>query len=78
MEGIDGTQHTDSIDVTNIPISDKFPYGAFIAQDGTDTATDPDDVGTNFKWVRWEEIDAALGDSISGSTYDPRSPKNRR
>lgn len=78
MEGIDGTQHTDSIDVTNIAISDLFPYGAFIAQDGTDTATSPDDVGTNFKWVRWDDIADGLGDIDFTSSYNPRSPVNRR
>ena len=78
MEGIDGTQHTDSIDVTNIAISDEFPYGAFIAQDGTDTSTDPDDVGTNFKWVQWQEIATGLGDTSFTSDYDPRTPTNRR
>lgn len=78
MNGIDGTQHTDSIDVTNIAISDLFPYGAFIAQDGTDTTGDADDVGTNFKWMRWDDIAERLGDVSFSSNYDPRSPLNRR
>lgn len=78
MEGIDGTQHTDSIDVTNIPISDQFPHGAFIAQDGTDTAASPDDVGTNFKWVKWEDIAEGLGDDVFTSDYNPRNPVSRR
>lgn len=78
MEGIDGTQHTDSIDVTNIPLSDTFPYGAFIAQDGSDTTTSADDTGTNFKWVTWEDIATGLGDVTFESSYDPRTPENRR
>jgi 3-phytase len=78
MEGIDGTQHTDSIDVTNIPISEQFPYGVFIVQDGTDTAESPDDVGTNFKWVRWEDIGKGLGDTDFTSSYDPRNLSDRR
>jgi len=78
MEGIDGTQHTDSIDVTNIALSENFLYGAFIAQDGTDTNEDPDDVGTNFKWLRWDDIAAGLGDLDFSSDYDPRNPVNRR
>lgn len=78
MDGIDGTQHTDSLDVTNININPLFPSGAFIVQDGTDTASDPDDVGTNFKWIRWEDIAAGLGDTTVTSAYDPRNPVNRR
>jgi myo-inositol-hexaphosphate 3-phosphohydrolase len=78
MNGIDGTQHTDSLDVTNIGISDLFPNGAFIVQDGTDTETDPDDVGTNFKWIKWEDIAMGLGDISFASAYDPRTPLNRR
>ncbi|WP_321491410.1 phytase [uncultured Desulfobacter sp.] len=78
MEGIDGTQHTDSIDVTNIPLSGTFPYGAFIAQDGSDTTISADDTGTNFKWVKWEDIATGLGDVTFESSYDPRTPENRR
>jgi myo-inositol-hexaphosphate 3-phosphohydrolase len=78
MEGIDGTQHTDSIDVTNMSVGSKFPNGAFIAQDGTDTSDTIGDTGTNFKWVKWEEIGTGLGDIDFSSNYNPRNPVNRR
>ncbi len=78
MEDVDGSQHTDSMDVTNIGLSDVFPNGVFIVQDGTDSETDPDDVGTNFKWVAWEKIAAGLDDVTFTSSYDPRNPTNRR
>ena len=78
MEGIDGTQETDSIDVTNFAISSAFPYGAFIAQDGLDTTSDPDNTQTNFKWIAWESIASKLGDTDFTSNYNPRTPTNRR
>jgi 3-phytase len=77
-EGIDGVQETDSIDVTNISLGTLLPYGAFIVQDGMDTASDPDDIETNFKWLRWEDVASGLGDTDFTSSYDPRAPQNRR
>ena len=78
MNGIDGAQETDSIDVTNISLGTKFAYGALILQDGIDTTSDPDDTGTNFKWIKWEDLAAGLGDESFDSSYDPRNPTNRR
>lgn len=78
MNGVDGAQETDSIDVTNIAIGAKFPNGAFIVQDGLDTTTNPDDIETNFKWVKWEDLASKLGDTNFTSNYDPRNPINRR
>lgn len=75
--GIDGVQETDSIDVTNIPFG-IFDYGAFMVQDGLDTSSDPDDIETNFKWLKWEDIAEGLGDTSFSSSYDPRAPVNRR
>ena len=76
--GIDGVQETDSIDVTNIPLGDGFPNGAFIVQDGMDTTADPDDTETNFKWLKWEDIASGLGDETFTSTYNPRVSTSRR
>lgn len=78
MNGIDGVQETDSIDVTNMPLGSRFPYGAFIVQDGMDTTADPDDTETNFKWLRWEDIAEGLGDTDFKSLYSPRMSTGRR
>ncbi len=78
MNGIDGVQETDSLDVTNCPIGTQFPHGALIVQDGMDTTPDPDDTETNFKWVKWEDVAAGLGDISFESDYDPRNPIDRR
>lgn len=76
--GIDGVQETDSIDVTNIPLGPVFPHGAFIVQDGMDTTADPNDTDTNFKWLKWEDIAADLGEETFSSSYNPRVSTNRR
>lgn len=76
--GIDGASETDSIDVTNIALGSEFPNGAFIVQDGMDTTADPDDIETNFKWVKWEDIAEGLGELTFKSSFDPRTPANRR
>ncbi|THB62941.1 MAG: phytase, partial [Gammaproteobacteria bacterium] len=78
MNGIDGVQETDSLDVTNCPIGTQFPHGALIVQDGMDTTPDPDDTETNFKWVKWEDVATGLGDVSFESNYDPRNPIDRR
>jgi len=43
-----------------------------------DTTANPDDIETNFKWVKWEDIAGGLGDVTFTSKYNPRSPANRR
>lgn len=78
MNGIDGVQETDSIDVINLPFGSRFPHGVFIAQDGMDTTADPNDTATNFKWVKWEAIAEGLGDTTFDSAFDPRNPTDRR
>lgn len=77
-EGIDGSQETDSIDVTNMPFGSMFPKGVFIVQDGMDTTSNPDDIKTNFKWIKWEDIAPGLGEIDMTSSYDPRISTNRR
>ena len=76
--GVDGTSETDSIDVTNVALGSMFPNGAFIVQDGMDTTSNPDDIETNFKWVKWEDIASGLGETTFTSTYNPRNPISRR
>lgn len=61
--GIDAVSDTDGIDVTNFALGPQFPNGMFIAQDNND----------NFKFVKWEAIDAAFGGILTSDTsWDPR------
>ncbi|OUD12205.1 phytase [Thioflexithrix psekupsensis] len=55
--GIDGVTGTDGIDVTNRPLGDAFPLGAFIAQDDVNTLPR---AFQNFKVVPWEHIATRL------------------
>src|SRR5439155_23625819 len=43
--------HTDGIAVTNRPLSSRFPYGLFVAQDGHNAP-----LNQNFKLYGWEDI----------------------
>lgn len=52
---IDGISETDGIDVTNRSLGEQYPFGVFIAQDGSNT-TDGEPDNQNFKMVRWEKI----------------------
>lgn len=61
--GIDGVSDTDGIDVTNFPLGNQFSQGMFVAQDNND----------NFKFVKWDAIDAAFGGAlVTDTTWDPR------
>ncbi len=74
---VDGDQHCDGLDVLNRPFGPLFPNGLLIVHDGIDSSADPTDSGTNFKWVKWEDVATAMGlDTDTG--YDPRHPVNRR
>ncbi|WP_432409197.1 phytase [Wukongibacter sp. M2B1] len=74
---IDGAKDTDSLDVLSTPFGELFKKGILIVQDGQDTSNDPTDIGTNFKWIRWEDIVKETGLDID-TIYNPRKPKNRR
>ena len=49
--GIDGVSDTDGIDVVSTPLGSAFPYGLFVAQDGSN-----DNGNQNFKLVPWQAI----------------------
>lgn len=49
--GIDGTEHTDGIDVTTSSLGPAFPHGLFVAQDGTNAGGNQ-----NYKLVPWEDV----------------------
>lgn len=58
---IDGVFDTDGIDVTNIPLNSKFPYGLFVVQDGINfNVVHENKENQNFKFVSWEHIANAL------------------
>ncbi len=55
--GIDDTNFTDGIDVTSAALPPPFSGGLFVAHDHS-----PDGPGaSNFKYVRWQDIAAAMG-----------------
>ncbi len=54
-ETIDGSEETDGLDVLNMSLGDKFPNGAFIAQDGFNYEGDKA-APQNFKLVSWGKI----------------------
>ncbi len=61
--GIDAVGDTDGIDVTNFGLGPQFPAGMFVAQDSDE----------NFKLARWDAIDTAFGELVSGNgAWDPR------
>jgi 3-phytase len=67
---IDGTSSTDGIDVTNLPLGSAFPYGAFVAQDGTNLNSNTR-ANQNYKIVRFDTIASKLGLTLD-TTWDPR------
>ena len=51
------TEETDGIELDNRDFGPDFPGGLFIAQDGMNAPK-----AQNFKYARWDEILAALGE----------------
>lgn len=64
---VDAATYTDGIDVTNVPLGERFSEGAFVAQD------DRNDSGNqNFKLVPWGQV-ARSGTPLKMDTsFDPR------
>ncbi len=82
--GGDGVQNSDGATIVNLPFSSEFPNGLLVVHDG---ANDPaylveddgeiENVSTNFKYVRWEEV-AQLFDPpliIEPLGHNPRDPQ---
>ena len=70
-ETIDGTLHTDGIDVTNFPLGEAFPNGMFVAMDGINS-----DGNQNYKCVPWDAIAKSISPELKVSTtWDPRNVK---
>jgi 3-phytase len=65
---VDGAEETDGIEVTSIPLGERFPAGLFVAQDGHN-----DDGLQNFKFVSWADIAAASPVALATTTtWSPR------
>ena len=72
---IDGAEETDGLDVINMNLGEKFPYGMLVVQDGYNKINEKS-VSQNFKMVRWEKI-ANLFEpklSILNEQRDPITP----
>jgi len=81
--GIDAVEESDGADVINVPLGSQFPSGLLVVQDGANqpqvVAQDEEElenISTNFKFVPWENVTAALPDqlAIETSNFDPRNP----
>ncbi|MDB9528963.1 phytase [Oscillatoria sp. CS-180] len=78
---IDQVNESDGLDVTNVALGSAFPNGLLIVQDG---ANDPQNAveddeelennSTNFKFVDWADVAAALGLDVDTDGFDPRNP----
>lgn len=65
---IDATDESDGFDIVSTPIGSAFPQGLMVAHDGQDLAqftnVDEDEIenaATNFKFVSWGDVAAAMG-----------------
>ena len=67
--GIDATEDTDGIDVTNVDLGPAFPNGLFVAHDSENSGGSV----SNYKRGPWESIADAFGLTIDTS-WDPRAP----
>ncbi|KJG06136.1 hypothetical protein UB33_10805 [Photobacterium angustum] len=58
--GLDGASETDGIHAVSTTISDRFPKGLFLVQDGYNVDASYDDQNQNFKIADWRDIANAL------------------
>ncbi len=81
---IDQVNETDGLDVINLPLGNKYPFGLMVVQDGANepqfVAENDEEIenrSTNFKFVPWENVangfDVPL--DIDTSSFDPRNPQ---
>lgn len=52
---IDGAEETDGLEVINMNLGEKFPFGMLVVQDGYNKINEKS-TAQNFKMVRWEKI----------------------
>ena len=66
--GVDGVSRTDGIDVVNFPLGPAFPWGVFVAHDGSNNNNNQ-----NYKLVPWERVANAVSPPLTIDTArDPR------
>jgi 3-phytase len=69
--GVDGVDQTDGIGVTNVDLGPAFPFGAFLAHDGSNPGGNQ-----NYKVVPWEAIAATGQLTLAIDTgFDPRADR---
>lgn len=79
---VEGTDHTDGHDVTNVRLGRAFPRGLFVTQNGEappPASEDPIngfeyDNSTQFELLDWGDIAGPLGLAIDAEGFDPRKP----
>ncbi len=65
--GVDGTQETDGLEVSNVRLGPAFPNGMLVVHDHRNAGG----TASNYKFVRWEDVAAVL-DLVVDTTHDPR------
>ncbi len=55
----DGAEETDGIDITNVPLGDRFSKGMLVVQDGYNYDSE-ELMSQNFKYISWEEIEKLI------------------
>ncbi|MDA7026467.1 phytase [Bacillus sp. CLL-7-23] len=74
---IDGTSHSDGIDVIGFGLGKKYPHGIFVAQDD-ENIDDGKVANQNFKITSWEEIADELDEKPDlDDQVNPRELENR-
>jgi len=58
---IDGSSHTDGLDLEAGNFGPDYPDGLLVVQDDLNTGADASGEGQNFKFVSWAEVKKALG-----------------
>ncbi len=70
---IDHAFDTDGVDIINVPLGKKYPFGLLVVQDGLNLSDDATEAKQNFKLISWENIADKFSLS-KDTTYDPRNP----
>lgn len=79
--GRDSVQESDGADVVNVRLGPEYPFGLLVVQDGQNDPAllveddgELENVNTNFKFVRWEQVAGAFTNPLKVDTvgYNPR------